>query len=478
MQDNKTNPSGNSQTKIDATVTSIKGSLITAEVHQEVNFSRGEIGYLLHDNGKETEEIMAEIVKIEKNVVYMQVFEETYGLKLNTPIRLTRSNLSAGLLSLEFGPGLLGGRIIDGLGNPLKEMEGEFGYQLKRGARMRMLDAEKEWDFIPTAKVGDIVSSADKIGFVKEYMVDHYIMVPYELAGEFKIVEVSGKAKKRIDDVVAKIEPVGGGDIIELTMVFPAAIKKQIAFGEMIVPEKQLETRMRTVDFLMPVPLGGTFCVPGPFGAGKTVLQHLLAKNSQVDIVVVAACGERAGEVVEMLVEFPEIKDPRTGGSLMDRTIIICNTSSMPVAAREASVYTATAISEHYRQMGLNVLLLADSTSRWAQALRELSGRMEEIPGEEAFPAYMESLISQFYGRSGTLINRRGEKGSLTIGGTSVQMLQSILLFIQLKAGQHMPAPFINQSTLIKLEILFLRVLRLRINLKLWSRVIFQMMTL
>jgi V/A-type H+-transporting ATPase subunit A len=281
-----------------------------------------------------------------------------------------------------------------------------------------MLDETRLWDFVPSAKVGDRVSSASKIGSVKEYMVDHYIMVPYELKGDYKVVEISPKGKKRIDDVVAKIEPVEGGKPIDLTMTFPASIKKQIAFGEMIIPEKQLETRMRTVDFLMPVPLGGTFCVPGPFGAGKTVLQHLLAKNSQVDIVVVAACGERAGEVVEMLVEFPEIKDPRTGGSLMDRTIIICNTSSMPVAAREASVYTATAISEHYRQMGLNVLLLADSTSRWAQALRELSGRMEEIPGEEAFPAYMESLISQFYGRAGTLVNGKGEKGSLTIGGT------------------------------------------------------------
>jgi V/A-type H+/Na+-transporting ATPase subunit A len=249
-------------------------------------------------------------------------------------------------------------------------------------------------------------------------VVDHRIMVPFGWNGWWTVREVAEAGELRVDDVVATLEDEAGR-ARQVTMVQRWPVKVPIqAYRERLRPDRPLVTKIRIVDTLFPVARGGTYCIPGPFGAGKTVLQQLTSRHAEVDVVIVAACGERAGEVVETLREFPEIVDPRTGRSLMERTVIVCNTSSMPVAAREASVYTAVTVAEYYRQMGLHVLLLADSTSRWAQALREVSGRLEEIPGEEAFPAYLESVVAAFYERGGLVSLRDGSTGSVTIGGT------------------------------------------------------------
>ena len=320
-------------------------------------------------------------------------------------------------MSVELGPGLLG-QVYDGLQNPLPQLAQAAGFFLERGVYLDALSTESSWQFTPKVNAGDKVERADTLGVVPEGSFTHKIMVPFNLYGTFTVSWVKPEGSYKIRDTIAELSDEKGNKV-PVTLSFRWPVKRAIdCYEERLKPTEPMVTRVRLIDTFFPVARGGTYCIPGPFGAGKTVLQQITSRFADVDIVIVAACGERAGEVVETLKEFPELKDERTGRSLMERTIIICNTSSMPVAAREASVYTAVTLAEYYRQMGLNVLLLADSTSRWAQAMREMSGRLEEIPGEEAFPAYMESTIASFYERAGIVRLRDGSFGSVTIGGT------------------------------------------------------------
>ncbi|MBQ3824716.1 MAG: V-type ATP synthase subunit A, partial [Spirochaetaceae bacterium] len=352
------------------------------------------------------------VIRIRGNTAQMQVYEMTKGIKAGDPVEFTGD-----LLSAELGPGLLG-QVYDGLQNPLPLLAEKAGWFLERGVYVPPLDTEKKWEFTPTAKVGDVVHRGEYVGTVPEGPFTHKIFVPFYLLGNYKVKSVAAKGEYTIHDTIAVITDEKGKDV-NVTMAFRWPVKRAVdCYAERLAPDETMVTKVRLIDTFFPVARGGTYCIPGPFGAGKTVLQHTTSKYADVDIVIIAACGERAGEVVETLTEFPELKDPKTGKSLMERTIIICNTSSMPVASREASVYTAVTLAEYYRQMGLNVLMLADSTSRWAQAMREMSGRLEEIPGEEAFPAYLESYIAAFYERAGQVRLPDGTKGSVTIGGT------------------------------------------------------------
>jgi len=355
--------------------------------------------------------LKGEVIEINGNEAKVQVFEPTRGIKFGDKVEFDRE-----LLSVELGPGLLK-TVYDGLQNPLEEIAKEGGFFLPRGVYAKPLDRTAKWDYTPTAKVGDVVERADFLGRVPEGIIDHKIMVPFNFIGKGKVVEVKAAGSYNVDEIVAKIED-DKGTIHSISMVQKWPAKFPLRFGKRKLPVEQLTTACRIIDGPFPVAKGGTFCTPGPFGAGKTVLQHQISKYAHIQIVVVVACGERAGEVVELLREFPELDDPSTGGKLMDRTCIICNTSSMPVAARESSVYVGTTLAEYYRQMGIDTLLLADSTSRWAQALREMSGRLEEIPGEEAFPAYLSSRIAEFYERAGVIELKSGDTGSLTIGGS------------------------------------------------------------
>ena len=392
--------------KVTGIVTGVNGNLITAEFDGSVK--KNEVCYVIVGD----ERLKGEVIRITNGVASMQVYEMTNGVKVGD-----RVELSGELLSVDLGPGLLG-QVYDGLQNPLPELADQCGFFLKRGVYLDPIP-DKAWEFTPVAKVGDSVQAGDTLGTVPEGLFTHQIMVPFGLKGEGWVVKsIKPKGSYPVRDTVAVLEN-RLGETKELSMVFSWPIKEMVhCYDERLRPDETMVTQIRCIDTFLPVVKGGTFCVPGPFGAGKTVLQHMEAKNAAVDVVVVAACGERAGEVVEVLKEFPELIDPRTGRSLMERTIIICNTSSMPVAAREASVYTAVTIAEYYRQMGLDVLLLADSTSRWAQAMREMSGRLEEIPGEEAFPAYLESVIASFYERAGKVRLHDGRTASITIGGT------------------------------------------------------------
>ncbi|MBI3616655.1 MAG: V-type ATP synthase subunit A [Candidatus Omnitrophica bacterium] len=357
------------------------------------------------------EHLKSEVIRVRGKRAELQVFEDTSGIRIGNAVEFTGQ-----LLSVELGPGLLG-KIFDGLQNPLPQLAEQHGFFLKRGAYLKALDEKQEWEFTPAVKVGDRVRAGDKLGTVPEKIFQHRIMVPFALQGEWEVTEIAPKGNYTIQTTIAKLKDASG-KIQEVKMVQNWPVKVAIkAYARKLKPTQPLVTKLRIIDTLVPVAIGGTFCTPGPFGAGKTVLQHLLSRHAEVDVVIVAACGERAGEVVEILEEFPHLVDPRTGKTLMERTVIICNTSSMPVAARESSVYTGVTLAEYYRQMGLNVLLLADSTSRWAQAMREMSGRLEEIPGEEAFPAYLESRIANFYERAGLVKLRDGSMGSITIGG-------------------------------------------------------------
>lgn len=387
-------------------IVGVNGNIITAEFDTYV--TQNEVAYIAVGD----ERLKGEVIRVRGNRVDIQTFEDTVGLKIGDKIEFTDE-----LLSVELGPGLLT-MVYDGLQNPLNELAEKSGFFLKRGLYLPALDYEREWEFTPSAVKGDKIRAGDPLGSVPEGIFKHLIMPPFSIKGVWEVVEVVEAGKYKIGDVIAKIADEKG-DTLDVTMVQMWPVKIPItAYKEKVLPEDQLITQQRIIDTFFPVATGGTFCIPGPFGAGKTVLQHALSQFAEVDIVIVAACGERAGEVVEILREFPHLADPRTGKTLMDRSIIICNTSSMPVAAREASVYTAVTLAEYYRQMGLNCLLLADSTSRWAQALREMSGRLEEIPGEEAFPAYLESLIAGFYERAGLVKLNDGKMGSVTIGGT------------------------------------------------------------
>ncbi len=387
-------------------VVGVTGNMVTVEIHGDVLMN--EVGYV--NVGEQR--LKSEVIRIRGKRAELQVFEMTRGIGIGDPVDFTHE-----LLSVEVGPGLLG-QIYDGLQNPLPLLAEQSGFFLKRGVYLSALPKEKKWNFTPAVNIGDLVSRADTLGTVPEGIFKHRVMVPFNLRDSYKVKSIAGAGRYVITHQIAQLEDPKG-NVIPVTMSFHWPVKRAIdAYAERLRPGKPLVTKIRIIDTFLPISLGGTYCIPGPFGAGKTVLQQVTSRNAEVDIVIIAACGERAGEVVETLREFPELMDPRTGRTLMERTVIICNTSSMPVAAREASVYTAVTIAEYYRQMGLNVLLLADSTSRWAQAMREMSGRLEEIPGEEAFPAYLESVIAGFYERAGIVRLKDGNTGSVTIGGT------------------------------------------------------------
>ncbi len=387
-------------------IVKINGNMVTVKFNATV--MQNEVAYIIHGQ----ERLKSEIIRVRGNFAEMQVYESTGGLKVGDEVEF-----SLELLSVELGPGLLG-QIFDGLQNPLPLLAEKSGFFLQRGVYLKALSDNQSWEFSPQVKIGDKLRPGQKIGFVQEKIFKHYVMVPFHLQGVFEVAEIVGKDKFNLKQAVAQIkDPSGKVYPVFLSQMWPVKIPIQ-AYAEKLKPSEPLVTKIRLIDSLFPVSLGGTYCIPGPFGAGKTVLQQLTSRHAEVDIVIIAACGERAGEVVETLKTFPKLHDPRTGKPLSDRTVIICNTSSMPVASRESSVYTAVTIAEYYRQMGLNVLLLADSTSRWAQAMREMSGRLEEIPGEEAFPAYLESRIASFYERAGVVRLYDGGIGSVTIGGT------------------------------------------------------------
>ena len=403
-------------------ITGINGNMITVKFDGAV--AQNEVGYAKLGDKK----LMAEIVRVRGEKCDMQVFESTTDLSVGTDVEFTGE-----LLAAELGPGMLA-QVYDGLQNPLPELAAEAskiskaaGFFLQRGMYLPGLPRDRKWDFHPTAKAGDRVQAGDELGWVTEGIFDnktmpgHKIMVPFAFRGTYTVKSIVPAGDYTVTDTIAELLPASSqpatSQPVAMLQRWPVKVPIK-CFTERLEPTETLETTVRTIDTFFPVAVGGTYCIPGPFGAGKTVLQQTTARYAKVDVVISAACGERAGEVVETLKEFPELIDPKTGKSLMQRTIIICNTSSMPVASREASVYTAVTLAEYFRQMGLNVLVLADSTSRWAQAMRELSGRLEEIPGEEAFPAYLESRIAAFYERAGRVRLRNGSTGSVTIGGT------------------------------------------------------------
>lgn len=374
-------------------------------VHVDGHVRQGEVAYVSVDDTW----LKAEIIEVVGDEVKIQVFEETQGISRGALV-----TFSGHLLEAELGPGLLQG-IFDGLQNRL-EILADTSLFLRRGEYVNAICRETVWAYTQKASVGSVLSRGDVLGTVKEGRFDHKIMVPFSCFEEVTITWVISSGNYTVDTVVAKGR-TSTGEELEFTMVQKWPIKQAFLEGEKVPSHEILDVGLRVLDTQIPVLKGGTFCTPGPFGAGKTVLQHHLSKYAAVDIVVLCACGERAGEVVEILQEFPHLTDPHTGQSLMHRTCIVCNTSSMPVAARESSIYLGITIAEYYRQMGLHILLLADSTSRWAQALREISGRLEEIPGEEAFPAYLASRIAAFYERGGAVKMKDGSEGSLTICG-------------------------------------------------------------
>ncbi len=386
-------------------VTGANGNLVS--VAFDTSVIQNEVAFVKVSDGAR---LKSEVIRVRGGQADMQVFESTAGVKVGDPVEFTGQ-----LLSVELGPGLLT-QVFDGLQNPLPRLAEESIF-LKRGTYIYPLDDKRQWEYTPVAKVGDELFAGDEVGWVPEGIFHHKIMLPFAWAGVWRITWTIEAGSYSIRTVVAKAANEAGEER-EITMVQSWPVRMPInAYREKLLPTEPMVTQVRSIDTFFPVAKGGTFCTPGPFGAGKTVLQHALSQRSEADIVIVAAVGERAGEVVEILQEFPVLEDPRTGRKLIDRTIIICNTSSMPVASRESSIYTSVTLAEYYRQMGLNVLLLADSTSRWAQALREESGRLEEIPGEEAFPAYLESLVASFYERAGLVRLNNGERGSITICG-------------------------------------------------------------
>jgi len=384
-------------------VKGIISNLVTVEVDGPV--AQNEIAYIELGSQK----LMAEVLKVIGDKAFVQVFESTRGLKVGNNVEFMGH-----MLEVTLGPGLLS-RNYDGLQNDLDKLTGVF---LQRGEYNYPLDTEKLWDFKPIAKAGDKVEAGLWLGEVDENHQPHKIMVPFKLEGTFTVKSIVPEGEHKILDVIAVLLDSEGKEI-EVTMVQKWPVKKAITVHtEKPRPFKLLETGVRTIDTANPIVEGGTGFIPGPFGTGKTVLQHAISKQAEADIVIIAACGERANEVVEIFVEFPELEDPHTGRKLMERTIIIANTSNMPVASREASVYTAMTISEYYRAMGLRVLMMADSTSRWAQALREMSNRMEELPGQDAFPMDLSAIIATFYSRAGYVYLKNGQTGSITFIGT------------------------------------------------------------
>lgn len=402
-----------------ARIIAVQDDIVSIESLADTPLTKNEVIYILpsRSEAKHQERLKAEVLRIYGNRADAQVYESTQGVGVGDLIVQSDE-----MLSVELGPGLLG-QVYDGLQNPLDLLATEFGFFLPRGVDFPPLDRNCKWSFTPCVQLGGKLFAGMPIGSVQERRFKHSIMVPFDVKGEVEVTWIQA-GNVTVDEAIAKIRLTNGKEqTITLKQRWPVRkpLPQQLLRNNLAqrqYPSEPLITHLRLVDTFFPIALGGTGCIPGPFGAGKTVLQSLIARNSEVDIVIVVACGERAGEVVETISEFPLMTDPRTGGSLMDRTIIICNTSSMPVAAREASIYTGITLGEYYRQMGLNVLLLADSTSRWAQAMRETSGRLEEIPGEEAFPAYLDSSIKGIYERAGVISNLQGNSGSLTMIGT------------------------------------------------------------
>ena len=384
-------------------VTGIVSNLVTVEVDGPV--AENEICYIDLQGVK----MMAEVIKVNGKNASVQVFESTRGLKGGDQVEF-----EGRMLEVTLGPGLLSS-VYDGLQNNLATMQDVF---LQRGEYTDPLDHEKLWDFTPIAKPGDKVIAGDWLGEVKEGWLPHKIMVPFSFQGDFTVKTVKEAGQYNIDTVIAVLVNAEGEEVpVTMTQKWPVKVAVK-SYKEKPRPDRIMETGVRVIDTLNPIAEGGTGFIPGPFGCGKTVLQHAIAKQGDADVIVMAACGERANEVVEIFTEFPELIDPHTGRHLMERTTIICNTSNMPVAAREASVYTAMTICEYYRAMGLKCLLLADSTSRWAQALREMSNRMEELPGADAFPVDLSAIISNFYARAGMVILNNGERGAVTFIGT------------------------------------------------------------
>ena len=384
-------------------VTGIVSNLVTVQVDGPV--AENELCYITLDGTP----LLAEVIKVAGNKASVQVFESTRGLKNGDSVEF-----EGRMLEVSLGPGLLSS-VYDGLQNNLATMDSVF---LRRGEYTDPLDHSKDWEFTPLAKVGDKVEAADWLGEVKEGWLPHKIMVPFSFKGEYTVKSIVAAGPHKIDDTIAVLTGADGEDV-NVTMVQRWPVKVAVkAYKEKPRPQKIMETGVRVIDTFNPIAEGGTGLIPGPFGCGKTVLQHAIAKQGEADVIVMAACGERANEVVEIFTEFPELVDPHTGRFLMERTTIICNTSNMPVAAREASVYTAMTICEYYRAMGLKCLLLADSTSRWAQALREMSNRMEELPGADAFPVDLSAIISNFYARAGMVVLNNGQTGAVTVIGT------------------------------------------------------------
>ena len=384
-------------------VKGIVSNLVTVEVDGPV--SQNEICYISVGGVK----LMAEVIKVIGKNAFVQVFESTRGMRVGD-----EAEFQGHMLEVTLGPGMLS-RNYDGLQNDLDKMQGVF---LKRGEYTFPLDSEKKWAFKPLAKVGDRVGAGDWLGEVDENSQPHKIMVPFTFQGTYTVKEVAAEGAYTINDTMAVLTDANGAEV-KVTMVQKWPVKRAITcYREKPRPFKLLETGVRTIDTVNPIVEGGTGFIPGPFGTGKTVLQHAISKHAEADIVIIAACGERANEVVEVFTEFPELIDPHTGRKLMERTIIIANTSNMPVAAREASVYTAMTIAEYYRGMGLKVLLMADSTSRWAQALREMSNRLEELPGPDAFPMDLSAIVANFYARAGFVHLKNGATGSVTFIGT------------------------------------------------------------
>ncbi|WP_245944311.1 V-type ATP synthase subunit A [Marinospirillum perlucidum] len=409
---------------VTARVTGVRDDIVTLRLEKDDEgqfypLVKNEVVYIcpsrLPADGRQ-EQLQAEVLRVRHGEADVQVFENTRGVAVGDAV------LQSGqMLSVTLGPGLLG-QVYDGLQNPLEVIAAKQGFFLPRGLQVEGLDTQQKWTFQPCVKVGARLKAGDSLGQVQEGRFQHKIMVPFNQAGEVEVTWIQ-EGTFTVDTPVARIRN-HRGQVQELTLQQKWPVRIPVCqpllkqgYSERCYPDEPLLTSIRLIDTFFPIARGGTACIPGPFGAGKTVLQSLISRFSDVDIVVIVACGERAGEVVETITEFPNMPDPK-GGTLMDRTIIICNTSSMPVAAREASIYTGITLSEYYRQMGYNVLLIADSTSRWAQAMRETSGRLEEIPGEEAFPAYLDSSIRTLYERAGLIRNNDDQLGSLTLIGT------------------------------------------------------------
>ncbi|AMO57564.1 ATP synthase subunit A [Endozoicomonas montiporae] len=418
MSEKLTNESADIQPT--ARVVAVMGDIITIESTSEKPLVKNEVVYVLpsrRSNEAVEEQLMAEVLRVRGNTADIQVFEDTRGVAVGDGILQTGQ-----LLSVDLGPGILG-MIYDGLQNPLERLAAIHGKFLQRGVAVESLDRAQTWAFTAVAKIGDKLRAGETFGTVPEGRFTHKIMIPFDTDGEVEVVWIQ-EGTFSVDTVVARVKNERGEEV-ELTMYQKWPVRRSISEtlqkkGKTTrqYPNTPLVTTQRIVDTFFPIARGGTGCIPGPFGSGKTVLMHSFSRYSNADIVIVTACGERAGEVVETIEEFPHLQDPTTGGALIDRTVIICNTSSMPVAAREASIYTGLTLGEYYRQMGYNILALADSTSRWAQAMRETSNRLEEIPGEEGFPAYMDSAIKGVYERCGVITNEEEQEGSLTMIGS------------------------------------------------------------